>query len=134
MYYLFGAPASGGREHKGRSMDSTEINPVGSADKRLNDSMVIVPAGQRAAHSPQRMQRDSSFNIAEPVMTPSSSALMSSSSTPSRSRTSASCPVVVSSNAMRSSETSSRQFSGQTSTQPPQRTQEVASSSLPSKT
>ena len=43
-------------------MDSTEINPVGSAETRLYDSMVIVPAGQRAAHSPQRMHRDSSFS------------------------------------------------------------------------
>ena len=88
----------------------------------------MVPAGQRAAQSPQRMQRVSSFNMTEPAMTPSSSALMSSSSTPSRSRISASWPVVASSKAMRSSETSSRQFSGQTSTQPPHKMQEVASS------
>src|ERR1035438_10646950 len=62
MYYLFSVPAIAGFARNGRSMDSTEINPVGSAETRLYDSMVIVPAGQRAAHSPQRMHRDSSFS------------------------------------------------------------------------
>ena len=90
IIYLFGTPASGGFERKKRSMDSPEIRPVESAERRLYDSMVMVPAGQRAAQSPQRMQRVSSFSMAEPVMTPSSSAFMSSSSTPSRSRASAS--------------------------------------------
>src|ERR1039457_17289 len=134
MYYLFSAPASGGLGRNERSMDSMEIRPVGSAERRLKDSMVMVPAGQRAAQSPQRMQRDSFLSMADPLMTPSSSALMSSSSTPSRSRTSSSCPVVVSSKEMRSRETSSRQYSGQTSTQPPHNMQDVASSALPSKT
>src|ERR1017187_2878461 len=63
MYYLFSVPAIAGFARNGRSMDSTEINPVGSAETRLYDSMVIVPAGQRAAHSPQRMHRDSSFSM-----------------------------------------------------------------------
>src|SRR5271157_5143132 len=133
MNYLFTAPARDGLDRSGRSMDSTEIKPVGSAETRLKDSMVMVPAGQRAAHNPQRMQRDSSLSIAEPAITPSSSALMSSNSTPSRSRTSASCPVVASSKEIRSSETSSRQLSGQTSTQPPHRMQDVPSSAMPSK-
>jgi hypothetical protein len=35
MCYLFSAPASGGFERNGRSMDSTEIKPVGSAETRL---------------------------------------------------------------------------------------------------
>src|ERR1035441_4267680 len=34
--------------------------------------MVMVLAGQRSAHRPQRMQRVSSFNIAVPVMLPNS--------------------------------------------------------------
>src|ERR1035441_3907347 len=121
MVYLFSAAAIGGLERNGRSIDSMEINPVGSAERRLYDSMVMVPAGQRAAHSPQRMQRDSSFSMTDPAITPSSSALMSSNRSEERSRTSASWPVVASSKATRSSETSSRQFSGQTSTHPPQR-------------
>jgi hypothetical protein len=33
---------------------------------RLYDSIVIVPTGQRIAHRPQRMQRVSSFSMAEP--------------------------------------------------------------------
>ena len=36
----------------------------------MYDSIVMVPTGQRIAHSPQRMHRVSSFNMAEPVMTP----------------------------------------------------------------
>src|ERR1019366_2498348 len=54
----------------GPSMASIEISPVGSAGTRLYDSMVMVLTGQRAAHSPQRIQRVSSFNMAEPVTTP----------------------------------------------------------------
>ena len=42
--------------------------------------MVMVFAGQRRAHRPQRMQRVSSFNIAVPVMLPNSAGCMSSSS------------------------------------------------------
>ena len=66
-------------------MDSTEINPVASAEARLYDSIVMVPTGQRAAQSPQRIHRVSSFSMAEPVTIPSSSAATSSSSTPNNS-------------------------------------------------
>src|ERR1039458_6777549 len=81
MVYLFSAAAIGGLERNGRSIDSMEIKPVGSAERRLYDSMVMVPAGQRAAHSPQRMQRDSSFSMTDPAITPSSSALIDQKST-----------------------------------------------------
>src|ERR1039458_4318778 len=69
----------------GPSMASIEINPVRSAEASLYDSMVMVPTGQRAAQSPQRIQRVSSFSMAEPVTMPSSSAATSSSSTPNNS-------------------------------------------------
>src|SRR5207245_2439288 len=100
---------------------ATEINPVASAGMKLYDSIVMVPTGQRMAQRPQRMQRVSSFSMAEPVTTPNSSAVMSSSSTPKHSWLSRMCCTVSGSNSMRFSETSSRQFSGQTSTQPPHR-------------
>src|ERR1019366_7775631 len=88
-------------------IDATEIKPVGSAGSRLYDSIVIVPTGQRIAHSPQRMHRVSSFNMAAPVTTPRSSAATSSNSTPKHSWLSRMCCTVSGSNAMRSSETSS---------------------------
>src|SRR5208337_1422150 len=112
---------------------ATEINPVGSAGTRLYDSMVIVPTGQRMAQRPQRMHRVSSFNMAEPVTMPSSSAATSSNSTPKHSWLSRMCCTVCGSNSMRLSETNSRHFSGQTSTQPPHRMHMLPSSGVPSK-
>ena len=57
------------------------LDAAGAEDHRRYASMVMTLTGHRSAHSPQRMQRVSSFNIAAPVMTPSSSAATSSSST-----------------------------------------------------
>ena len=47
----------------------------------LYASIVITFTGQRSAHKPHRIQRVSSFSMAVPVITPSSSAATSSSST-----------------------------------------------------
>ena len=92
---------------------------------------MIVPTGQRAAHRPQRMQRVSSFSMADPVTMPSSSAATSSNSTPNQLLIVADAAATVSgSNSIRSSDTSSRQFSGQTSTQPPQRMHMLPSSAI----
>src|ERR1035438_9827165 len=110
-----------------------EINPVGSAGIRLYDSMVIVPTGQRMAQRPQRMQRVSSFNMAEPVTMPSSLAATSSNSTPNSSWLSRMCCTAWGSNSMRLSETNSKHFSGQTSTQPPHSMHMLPSSGVPSK-
>ena len=60
--------------------------------------MVMVPTGHRIAHSPQRMQRVSSFSMAAPVTIPSSSAATSSSSTPKHSWLSRMCCTVSGSN------------------------------------
>src|SRR5271169_1657977 len=83
--YLGPPAATGDLGRSGPSIDSIEINPVRSAEARLYDSMVMVPTGQRAAQSPQRIQRVSSFSIADPVTMPSSSAATSSNSTPNSS-------------------------------------------------
>src|ERR1019366_9688948 len=56
--------------------------PAASSTPRIEyASMVIVPTGHRSAQSPQRIQRVSSFSIAEPVICPNSSGATSPSST-----------------------------------------------------
>src|SRR6516162_8125530 len=70
MNYLEAPADTGAFGLSGLSIASTDINPVGSAETRLYDSIVIVPTGQRMAHSPQRIQRVSSFNMADPVTIP----------------------------------------------------------------
>jgi hypothetical protein len=113
------APASGGLERNGRSMDSTEIKPVGSAETRLYDSMVMVPAGQRAAH---KSATDAARLIFQHGRAGDDAKLVCLDVVQFHAEQFADLrelPVVASSKAMRSSETSSRQFSGQTSTQPP---------------
>jgi len=54
-------------------------NPVGIRGNKVERSMVMVPAGQRAAHSPATNAARPHLSMTEPAITPSSSALMSSS-------------------------------------------------------
>ena len=69
-----GAGVAGrGRGRKERSMAAMEMSPVGSGESIWKDSMEMVPAGQRAAQSPQRMQRVSSLSMTDPARVPSSS-------------------------------------------------------------
>src|SRR5207245_8089338 len=80
----------------------------------------MVCTGQRSAQRPQRMQIVSSLTITEPCEAPSSAGEKCSSSFARASEVEASCWRVSPENSNWLKGTSSRQFSGQTSTQPPQ--------------
>src|ERR1035438_9769920 len=76
----------------------------------------------------------SSLSMADPVITPSSSAATSSNSTAYSSTLFRTCCSVSSGNSIWLSGTNCRQSSGQTSTHPPHRMHRDPSSSLPSNT
>src|SRR5208337_1017256 len=117
----------------GRSTISSTGMKLGSSSKTSKASMEMVWAGQRSAQRPQRTQMVSSLTMTEP-----SNWLSSSGATCCRSIERSSCSLrrrslSSSVNAKLFSGTRERQFSGQTSTQPPQRMHSVPVASVPSK-
>src|ERR1700746_832747 len=118
--------------HESRGISSIWTK-LGSRSKTSKASMVMVWTGQRSAQRAQRMQIVSSLTITEPCEAPSSAGERCSSSFARASEVEASCWRVSPENSNWLKGTSARQFSGQTSTQPPQRMHSLPLASFPSK-
>src|SRR5579863_494423 len=95
--------------------------------------MVMVCAGHRSAHRPQRMQIVSSFTITEPKRKVSSEGPKCCNCPSYADASVSNRPIRSPGNSNWLRGTSDKHFSGHTSTQPPHKMHSVPCSSLPSK-